>query len=130
MRFRKYVHLISLIVFLTFWVGSSRALEPSKEIRPVTQMNGFIAAPLEEAKQALSAGDKVIVSLELSRPAKKGDRLEIFQPVSFPGKEHESGLMARVGQGVVLEVARDGLLLCVIVSSIREVGAGDRIYWP
>jgi hypothetical protein len=130
MRFRKSGHIIGLIVFMAFGVGSAWALETSKEIRPASQMNGFITTPLEEGKQALSAGDKVMVSLEQFRPVKKGDRLEIFQPVGLPGKEHQPDLLSRVGQGIVLEVAQDGLLLCVIVSSIREVGAGDRIYWP
>jgi hypothetical protein len=108
----------------------SWAFGASQEIRPLSHLNGFILAPVEERIQALSSGDRILVSLEKVRPVKKGDRLEIFQPTLFPGGGTGDFLFARVGRAVILEIPHERLLLCEIVSSSKEMAVGDRIYWP
>ena len=130
MLFKKFSLVIGTIAIMSivFWGGW--ALGASKEIRPASQMNGWITAPLEEGKQALSTGDKVMVTLGKLRPVKKGDQLEIFQPIVTREESQKEGLMTRVGRGVVLEISDQGIILCVIESSIREIGVGDRIFWP
>jgi hypothetical protein len=130
MIFKKSGFEIGIILVLCIWGGVSWASGDSKELRPRSQMNGMVTAPVEEGLQALSSGDKILVTLEDVRPVKKGDRLEIFQPVVIAGKSLPDGLLARIGQAVVLEVVEERLLLCMIVSSIREVGVRDRIFWP
>jgi hypothetical protein len=128
--FLKKLGLTIGTIALMFIIGMPWALGASKEIRPGSQMNGWITAPLEEGKQALSIGDKVLVALEQPRPVKKGDKFEIFQPIITREDAPKDGLMTKVGRGVVLEISDHGILLCVIESSIREIGVGDRIYWP
>jgi hypothetical protein len=129
MFFKKFslIGMIVLMIFLgvTPWVSGN-----SKELRPASQMNGWITVPLEEAKQALSTGDKILVALEKPRPVKKGDKLEIFQSIVSRQEAPKDGLMNKVGRAVVLEINDQGILLCMIESSIREIGVGDRIYWP
>ena len=129
MQSKKFSLIFAMSVMMTIsLVGGTWG--DSKELRAGTQMNGFITAPLEEAKQALSTGDKVLITLERPRPVKKGDKMEIFQPIASRQDPPKDGLMTKVGRGVVLEVNERGILLCVIESSIREIGVGDRIYWP
>jgi hypothetical protein len=127
---KKFSLIFGVMVMMVICGAGPWAWGNSKELRSGAQMNGWITAPLEEAKQALSTGDKVLITLELPRPVKKGDKMEIFQPIASRQDTPKDGLMTRVGRGVVLEINERGILLCVIESSIREIGVGDRVYWP
>jgi hypothetical protein len=127
---KKFSLIFGLIVLMIFLGAAPRVWGNSKELRPASQMNGWITAPLEEGKQALSSGDKVLIALEKPRSVKKGDKLEIFQPVISREEAPKNSLMTKVGRAVVLEISEQNILLCVIESSNREIGVGDRIYWP
>jgi hypothetical protein len=127
---KKFGLIFGVMVMMVVLGAGPSAWGNSKELRSGSQMNGWITAPLEEGKQAFAAGDKVLITLERPRPVKKGDKLEIFQPIASRQDTPKDGLMTKVGRGVVLEINERGILLCVIESSIREIGVGDRIYWP
>lgn len=127
MIFKNHRTLKGAVLLLSFFSSLIYAFGVSQEVRPISQLAGTIAAPMEERKQALSAGDKIFVSLDQARPVKKGDLLEIFQPAILSGKDF---LFTKVGQVIILEITGQSLLLCEIVSSQREVAVGDRIYFP
>jgi hypothetical protein len=112
------------------WGSLSWVFGASQEIRQASQMSGTIVAPVEERKQALSSGDKIFVSLDKTRPVRKGDTFEIFQQ-AFLGVEGKPVFpFVRVGEVTVLEIINERFLLCVIESSIKEIAIGDRIYFP
>jgi hypothetical protein len=102
----------------------------SQEIRPPSQLSGTIISPVEERKQALSSGDKIFISLDKSRPVKKGDTLEIFQQVDLILDGKPAFPFVKAGEVVILEVINERLLLCIIESSSKEIAVGDRIYFP
>jgi hypothetical protein len=128
-NFNKWVLNLSVILGIT-WFSFSWVFGASQEIRPPSQMSGTIVSPLEERKQALSSGDKIFVALDLSRPVRKGDTLEIFQPSDAIIDGKPAILFAKAGEVVILEVINDYLLLGIIESSSREIAIGDRIYLP
>ena len=130
MIFKTRRHLIGLVLLLSLGGPIAGVFGASQEIRPLSQFNGFIIGPVEERIQALSSGDKILVSLEKVRLVKKGDLLEIFQQALLPGSDTRDFLFAKVGRAVVLEIPHERLLLCEIVSSNKEMAVGDRIYWP
>ncbi|MBI5602190.1 MAG: hypothetical protein HY879_02445 [Deltaproteobacteria bacterium] len=130
MIFKNHRTLKGVVLLLSFFSSLIYAFGVSQEVRPISQLAGTIAAPMEERKQALSAGDKIFVSLDQARPVKKGDLLEIFQPAILSGKDNKDFLFTKVGQVIILEITGQSLLLCEIVSSQREVVVGDRIYFP
>jgi hypothetical protein len=119
-----------VIILVVCFCSLARVYGASQEIRPASQMSGTIIAPQEERKQALSAGDKILVSLEKARPVKKGDMPEIFQPTSLPFEGKGDYPFMKVGQVIILEIITDRLLLGLIESSIREIAVGDRLYFP
>jgi hypothetical protein len=123
-RFRLAIMVLFCFCCLAQGYGASQ------EIRPASEMSGTIISPLEERKQVLSAGDKVFVSLDRERPVKKGDMPEIFQPSSLPFERKGNFPFSKAGQVIVLEIVSNRLLLCQIESSVKEIGVGDRIYFP
>jgi hypothetical protein len=102
----------------------------SQEIRPPSQLSGTIISPVEERKQALSSGDKIFVTLDETRPVKKGDTLEIFQQAHLTVDGKPAFPFIRAGEVVILEIINEHLLLCVIESSVKEIAVGDRIFFP
>jgi hypothetical protein len=130
MIFKTRRHLIGWLFLMALGGPITGVWGASQDVRPVSQFNGFIIAPVEERIQVLSSGDKIFVSLEKNRTVKKGDRLEIFQPTLLPGSDTKDFLFAKVGQAVILEIPHERLLVCEIVSSQKEMAVGDRIYWP
>lgn len=120
--------LFGVLVFFSY--SFSWAYGASQEIRTPSQLSGTIVSPVEERKQALSSGDKIFVTLDETRPVKKGDTLEIFQQtyLTIDGKPAFS--FVRAGQVIILEIINERLLLCVIESSLKEIAVGDRIYFP
>jgi hypothetical protein len=102
----------------------------SQEIRPPSQFSGIIVSPVEERKQALHAGDKIFVTLDKTRPVKKGDTLEIFQQTDLIIDGKPTFPFVRAGEVIILEIIDERLLLCVIESSSKEIAVGDRIYFP
>ena len=121
----------NLFVILGIVGGSfTWVLGASQEIRPPSQLSGVIVSPVEERKQALSSGDKIFVTLDKSRPVKKGDTLEIFQEADLILDGKPAFPFVKAGEVVVLEVVNERLLFCVIQSSSKEIAVGDRIYFP
>jgi hypothetical protein len=128
-KIHKWV--LTQFVILVICLGSfSGVFGASQEIRPPSQLSGTIVSPVEERKQALSSGDKIFVTLDKSRPVKKGDTLEIFQPAYLTIDGKPVFPFVRAGQVIILEIINERLLLCVIESSIKEIAIGDRIYFP
>ena len=123
--------VLSLFVVLVIVYGSFACVfGASQEIRQASQMSGTIVAPVEERKQALSSGDKIFVSLDKTRPINKGDILEIYQQAFLPIEKKLTSHFTWAGQGTILEIINERLLLCVIESSIKEIAVGDRLYFP
>jgi putative ubiquitin-RnfH superfamily antitoxin RatB of RatAB toxin-antitoxin module len=129
MIFKIHWGVIASIVWLSLLNPLAWTFGASQELRPASQLSGLITAAMEEGKQALSAGDKIFVALSQARLVKKGDRVEIFQPLLVPAKDNSAQLFAKVGQAIVLEITGEGLLLCEIISSQKEVAVGDGIYF-
>jgi hypothetical protein len=98
-----------------------------QEIRPTSRMSGTIVAPLDQGKQALSGGDKVLISLREDLPLKPGDFLEVFQPVDPTDKDAKDPLLKKIGLAVLLEKVKEKLYLCVIDASTREVSIGNQV---
>jgi hypothetical protein len=113
-----------LLCSLTWVFGASQ------EIRPPSQLSGIIVSPVEERKQALHSGDKIFVTLDKTRPVKKGDTLEIFQQTDLIIDGKPAFPFVRAGEVIILEIIDERLLLCVIESSTKEIAVGDRIYFP
>jgi hypothetical protein len=124
---RTFILLVMLGIILCSltWVFGA-----SQEIRPPSQLSGTIVSPVEERKQALSSGDKIFVTLDKSRPVKKGDTLEIFQQAYLPLVGKTAFPFVLVGKVVVLEIIHERLLLGIIDSSNKEIAVGDRIFFP
>ncbi len=122
--------LAQWVIIVIGLVSASGVMAASQEIRPPSALSGTIVAPVEVRKQALSFGDKIFVSLDTALPLKKGDKLEIFQPVLLTIDSKPALSFIRAGEIIVLELVNDRLLLGVIESSIREIAVGDRIYFP
>jgi hypothetical protein len=124
---RTFILLVMLGIILCSltWVFGA-----SQEIRPPSQLSGTIVSPVEERKQALSSGDKIFVTLDKSRPVKKGDTLEIFQQAYLPLDGKTAFPFVLVGKVVVLEIIHERLLLVIIDSSNKEIAVGDRIFFP
>ncbi len=100
----------------------------AQEIRRESDLSGRIVSPLDQSKIALSAADKIIISLDRAVRMKIGDPIEIFQ-VAFPNEKNQNDpFYQRVGQGTLLEIMNPQLALGIIDASIREIGTGDRIY--
>jgi hypothetical protein len=127
---QKQKILTAFLVMCSFFSLLCWAHGASQEIRPADQLAGSIIAPLEERKQALSAGDKIFIALDKNRPVKKGDLLEIFQPAPLTREGKSLVYFSKAGQVVVLELVNDRMLLGVIESSDKEIAVGDRIYLP
>ncbi|MEW6184467.1 MAG: hypothetical protein AB1585_01860 [Thermodesulfobacteriota bacterium] len=127
---RKQRVFIGFLVIGCFFTFLAWAHGASQEIRPADQLSGSIVAPLEERKQALSAGDKIFVALDKNRPVKKGDLLEIYQPTSLTAENKTPVPFYKAGQVIVLGPVNDRLLLGVIEASDKEIAVGDRIYFP
>ena len=130
MRDRNRLLLGAFLVTVVCLILQPWAFGASREIRQADQMSGTIIAPLEERKQALSAGDKVFIALDKNRTVKKGDLLEIYQPVPLVLDGKPLFNYARAGEVIVLEPVNDRLLLGVIESSNKEIAVGDRIFFP
>ena len=123
--------ILILFVILGIAVGSfTWVFGASQEIRTPSQLSGTIVSPVEERKQALSSGDKIFVTLNETRPVKKGDTLEIFQQAYLIVDGKPAFPFVRAGEVVILEIINEHLLLCVIESSSKEIAVGDRIYFP
>ena len=122
--------LILSVVLVIVWGSFTWVFGASQEIRPPSQLSGSIVSPVEERKQALSSGDKIFVTLDKTRPVKKGDTLEIFQQAFLKVEGKPVSPFVRAGQVTILEIINERLLLCVIESSIKEIAVGDRIYFP
>lgn len=121
------VFLVFLILWGIFLVTAG--LGAYQEVRQAGQLSGTIVAPVEERKQALSAGDKVFIALDKEVPVKKGDLMEIYQPApNLEGKPRFHYI--RVGEVIVLEPVNGRLFLAVIENSNREIAVGDRIFIP
>ena len=118
------------LVLVIVWGSFTWVFGASQEIRQTSQMSGTIVAPLEERKQALSSGDKIFVSLDKTRPVKKGDALEIYQQAFLSIERKLVYPFTLAGQVTILEIINERLLLCIIESSIKEIAIGDRIYFP
>lgn len=118
------------VVLMMVWGSFTWVFGASQEIRSPSQLSGTILSPVEERKQALSSGDKIFVTLDKSRPVKKGDALEIFQPSDLVIEGKPVLTFVRAGEVVILEIINDRLLLCVIESSSKEIAVGDRIFFP
>jgi hypothetical protein len=123
--------VFNLFVILGIFLCSfTRVSGASQEIRPPAQLSGTIVSPVEERKQALHAGDKIFVTLDKTRPVKKGDTLEIFQQTDLIIDGKPAFPFVRAGKVVILEIIDERLLLCIIESSSKEIAVGDRIYFP
>lgn len=123
--------IFNLFLILISCLGSlSWAFGASQGIRQPSQLSGTIVSPVEERKQVLSFGDKIFVTLDTSRPVKKGDTLEIFQQADLMIDGKPAFPFVKAGEVVILEIINDRLLLCVIESSNKEITVGDRIYFP
>ena len=126
-----YKWVFNLFLILGIVAGSyTWVLGASQEIRPPSQLSGTIVSPVEERKQALSSGDKIFVTLNETRPVKKGDTLEIFQEADLILDGKPAFPFVKAGEVVILEVINERLLLCIIESSSKEIAVGDRIYFP
>jgi hypothetical protein len=123
---RFAVGMVAAVMVIGLFLGF-RPLK-AQEIRRGSDLSGSIMAPLDHSKIALSAADKIIISLDRAVRMKIGDPIEIFQIAFSNGKNQNDPFYQRVGQGTLLEIINPQLVLGVIDASIREIGAGDRIY--
>jgi hypothetical protein len=127
----KELRALGIVCLLVFCLSSLIGVcAASPDIRPGSQLNGIIVAPKEERKLALSKGDEIFVATEKSLPVKKGDVLEIFQPISLSAGEEKVPWFAKAGEIVILEIINDRFFLGVIDSSTKEITVGDRLYFP
>jgi hypothetical protein len=125
----KWVFNLSVILGI-FLLSFTWAFGASQEIRTPSQLSGTIVSPVEKRKQALSSGDKIFVTLDISHPVKKGEVLEIFQQSDLMIDGKPAFPFVRAGEIIILEIINDRLLLGIIESSSKEITVGDRIYFP
>jgi len=129
MLHKKLWALTMLFMLVSCLCSFTGAIGASPDIRPGSQLIGTILAPKEERKQALAQGDTIFAGVEKALPVKKGDVLEIFQPISLSTAEKDPLWFAKAGEVIILEIINERLFLVVIDSSTKEIAVGDRLYF-